>query len=73
VTLLISQIGNMSSAFVDARQAVAAAAGIQETEVEEVRFHPESFLIRCPNQMVRDHLVAASPIPLGHTNMSLQP
>lgn len=73
MTLLISQIGNMSSAFVDARQAVAAAAGIQETEVEVVRFHPESFLIRCPNQMVRDHLVAASPIPLGHTNMSLQP
>lgn len=71
---LVAQVGNASTEFspADALAACLAVTGLAADECSVKRFHPESFLVCCRSQAARDRALAASPIPLVSTTLSLR-
>lgn len=57
----------------DAREAIAATAGIQVDDIILRHFCPENFIVFCASQAVCDQALRASPLPLGMTALILRP
>ncbi|CAN6269573.1 unnamed protein product [Urochloa humidicola] len=72
---LIGQVGNATRGFTptDALDAVVAASGLGATAFTIVPTFPESFLIICPSQDVRDRVLNCNPIPMASTYLTVRP
>jgi hypothetical protein len=72
---LIGQVGNAShgTCVADVLWFIVGYTGVPETELSVKPFHQNSFLVQCTTQATRDRVLAASPIPLATTYISLKP
>ena len=52
---------------------IVGYTGVPETELSVKPFYQNSFLVQCTTQATRDRVLAASPIPLATTYLSLRP
>nr|TKW05580.1 hypothetical protein SEVIR_7G186100v2 [Setaria viridis] len=57
----------------DVLQGIAGATGLEATSFSIVLSFPESFLVICYSQEVRDHVLAVSPILVVAKSLSLHP
>ncbi|CAL4954406.1 unnamed protein product [Urochloa decumbens] len=72
---LIAQVGNASREFssADVSRAVAEATNLDVSLFPAVPTFPESFLVVCSTQEARDRALAASPVAMAATFLSLRP
>ncbi|CAN6239763.1 unnamed protein product [Urochloa humidicola] len=72
---IIAQVGNASREFTPTAvsHAVAAETGLEDDCYPTIHTFPESFLIICTTQDARDRALAASPVPIAATHLSLRP
>ncbi|CAO2187419.1 unnamed protein product [Urochloa humidicola] len=72
---LIAVAGNASRDIPvgEARRAIAATADVSEEDLVIKPFHPENFLVECASSSVLDRVLAAAPVPIGATTLSLHP
>ncbi|CAL4944301.1 unnamed protein product [Urochloa decumbens] len=72
---LIGQVGNALRSFtaVDVASTVAAVTGLGPAASTVTPSYPESFLIICPSQDIRDRVLNSNPIPMAATYLSVRP
>jgi hypothetical protein len=72
---LIALVGNGSSDFPsnEASTAITAAVGLDVSEYTTTRTFSGSFLIVCNFSVARNQILAASPISMAGTNLSMPP
>ncbi|CAL4938094.1 unnamed protein product [Urochloa decumbens] len=72
---LLAVVGNASTEFTltDATLAISMAAGVRGQDLVVKPFHPEHFFIECADQGVRGRVLAATPVPLASTHLSILP
>ncbi|CAO1948902.1 unnamed protein product [Urochloa humidicola] len=72
---LLAVVTNASGEFDadDAHRALAAVQAVTGDAFTVTPFHPEHFLVICSTADTRNRFLAASPIPLGVTSLSLLP
>jgi len=72
---LIGQMGNAShdTSGPDVLRFIVGYTGVPEAELAVKPFHLNSFLVQCCTQATRDRVLAASPVPLVSSSLSLRP
>jgi hypothetical protein len=72
-TVNIAQVGNGFGDFLinEASTAITVAVGLHVSEFTATRTFSGSFLIICKSLVARDQILAASPIPMADTNLSM--
>jgi len=72
---LIGQVSNITEAvgYLDVLRFIVGYTGVAEGDLSVKFYHHGSFLVLCSTQLVRDRILAASPIPLASTFLSLRP
>ncbi|CAN6296286.1 unnamed protein product [Urochloa humidicola] len=72
---IIAQVGNASTGFTqeDAMAAIFAGTGVENGTLVVTPLRPGSFLVVCTSQATRDRILAANPIPLASTALSVRP
>lgn len=72
---LIAHVTNASGEFPsgDAKTVISVEAGVEVSKFTVTRSYPVSFLVVCASPAGWDRIMAASPIPMADTSLSMRP